>query len=513
MQPTLARFIGLLALLSISFISCKKENDIIKPNPAPATKSNLYQFVIESLPGAPSSGTTGLYAQVMVVNEQNQTVLDNVKLPLQFDGSYKSSGLELPDGKFRVVKFLVNNEVHKTVFVAPITTSIKASQVSKPLYISFNLPQRALVPVEVEVLKREDGDSPESFGYPSSAFDQVDAPPPPDQGSPNFKIKIRPYFKIGDIMYDSIPTRLTVFITDNNGQVTTKQLSLAAGTNIVEVPKAATRYQFRVSKWGITDELILDKYQVHEESVYGIGGSRAAKKLKTELVYKLVNGAYIPESKMEYLYNASGNLFRINYYKKRSDGQTYLDKYDLFDYEQGRIAIIHHLKGNEEFLGAIQFTYDQDGRVKTMKQNENGAETRGEVTYYNIPGSFVANIKYNYSDHYYTTNYSLMFRNGNAAELQSATSHGSSEMGYYHYDFNINPYVHLKLPSLFLSYESKNNLIDQLKTYVASHPEAAPYTFAYTYDADGYPTQLISEYWAPGTNTRLYTLKTVYTYF
>jgi len=511
MQPIFLRLVGLLTILSFLFSSCKKDHDIEKPVPEPPVKSNQYQFVIAALPGEPSGDISGLSVQVMIVNERNETVLENVKLSLHFDGLYKTNKLELPNGYYRVVKFLIN-QANQTRFVAPITNSEKASLVSKPLYVSFSLPNNTSTLVPIEVLRVAATDNPESYGYPTGAFNQVDANNPPDTGNSHFKIKIRPYFTIGEIRYDSVPASLTVIVIDNSGQVTRKQVSLKAGTNEIEVPKAASQYRFQISKWGISDELVLDKYQVHEETVYGIGGSRAAKKLKSELIYKLVNGTYVPDSKKDYLYDASGKLNRINYYRKQANGQTYLEKYDLFEYSNGRISLIHYLKGNEEFVGAVSFTYDQMGKVKTIAQNMDGVQTNGVVTYYDSPRQFNAHVKYSFSDAYYTKDCTLSFKDGNAFKLQSSTSHGDSEEGLYEYDFNINPYVHLKLPDLYLSFESINNRVKQYKTYTNAYPEADPLTFDYTYDADGYPTQLVSEYWAPATQTRLYTLKTIYTY-
>lgn len=512
MQPILIRLVSFLTILSVFFAACKKDHDIVRPNPQPPVTSYKYQFVVATLPGESNTGTSELAAQVMVVNEKNETVLENVKLALQFDGQYKTSMLELPDGQYRVVKFLINNKANQTRFAAPVTGSNKATQVSKPLYVSFRLPQSTTALVPVEVLRVEAADSPESFGYPAGAFNQVDGNPPPDTGNPFFKIKIRPYFKIGDVTYDSVPAGLVVTVIDNNGQATRKQVSLKAGTNEVEVPKAAVQYRFQISKWGISDELVLEKYQVHEESIYGIGGSRAAKKLKSEVKLKLVNGVYVPESKADYVYDASGKLTRINLYKKQSNEQTYLDKYDLFDYRDGKISMIHYLTGKDELLGSIAFSYGQNGKVSAMEQNMNGVVTKGIVTYFDSPGQLNAHIKYSFSDFYYTKDYTLSFKDGNAFKLWSSTSHGNLEEGVYEYDFNINPYIHLKLPDLYLSHESINNKKKQYKTYAYAFPEADPLTFDYTYDADGYPTQLISEYWAPGTQTRLYTLKTVYTY-
>ena len=66
--------------------------------------------------------------------------------------------------------------------------------------------------------------------------------------------------------------------------------------------------------------------------------------------------------------------------------------------------------------------------------------------------------------------------------------------------------------NLFLSNNSKNNLVRQYKTYYGSYPVAVAYEFNYKYDADGYPIELIRHYRSYVTNQFLYTTKTVFSY-
>ncbi|ANE49746.1 hypothetical protein [Flavisolibacter tropicus] len=517
MHPLHIRIISLLAFVSFFFASCRKEDPIVTPSPQPpsqpSTKSNLYQFVIANLPRESSTGSSSLYAQVMIVNEQNQTVLDNVKLPLQFEGNYKTSSLELPDGKYRVVKFLVNNNVHKTLFVAPVIGSEKALLVAKPLHISYSLPQTALVPVQVEVLKREIGDKPESFGYPSWAFDPVDGPTPPDQGNPFFKIKLRAYAQIGDIYYDSIPATVKLTILNNYGPVTQKTLDLTAGTNEIEIPKAAHSYTFEFSKWGINSTMVLNHEQVREGEVYGIGGKMAPKKIKQEMVYRLVNGLYVPERKVEYNFYSDGHLHRIDYYDRQDNGQPQLVRYEFFAYNtDNKITRIVQYSPKDVFLVNTEFLYDIMKRPYAIEHTENGVVTNAFVTYYQTPGRNNAHIKYSYSHNSNTMDYNQIYEKGNLVE-SSVAANQSGQKGLYQYDFNINPYIFIGRPDLYLSNQSKNNLVSQQQQYTGSYPNAYPYQSDYTYDNNGYPKEVITVYLSPATNSHSYTLKTVYTYF
>ena len=67
-------------------------------------------------------------------------------------------------------------------------------------------------------------------------------------------------------------------------------------------------------------------------------------------------------------------------------------------------------------------------------------------------------------------------------------------------------------PDIFLSKSSKNNMISQQKGYAGGFPVAEPYKFEYTYDADGYPVELVKSYKSYTTGEHLYKTKTVYTY-
>ena len=514
MQPIIFRLVGFLTIFSFFLTSCKKDHDIIKPSPEPPVKSNQYQFVIAALPGEPATGTSGLSAQVMVVNEKNETVLENVKLPLEFDGQYKTSKLELPTGQYRVVKFLINNQANQTRFAAPVTGSEKASQVSKPLYVSFRLPQNAVTPVPVEVLRVENTDIPENFGYPAGSFHQDNGNHPPDGGSPFVKIKLRAFAQIGDIYYDSIPATINLTIINKIGPATRKTLTLAAGTNEIELPKAAHRYEFEMSKWGINSKVELNWEQVREGELYGIGGSIAPKKLKQELTYRLVNGAYVPERKVQYsYYNGNGHLHRIDYYEKGANAQPSLVRYEVFSYNtDNKITRIGQYSANDVYQGDISFIYNSMGKPYYMVQTDAGVETSAEVTYYQTPGRNNAHIKYTYSHNSNTMDYNLAYEKGNLVESSVATSNQSSQTGLYQYDLNINPFIHLGRPDIYLSNQSKNNVVAQQKQFTGSYPNAYSYKFDYTYDNEGYPKEVITGYLSPVTNTHSYTLKTIYTY-
>jgi hypothetical protein len=109
-------------------------------------------------------------------------------------------------------------------------------------------------------------------------------------------------------------------------------------------------------------------------------------------------------------------------------------------------------------------------------------------------------------------NYNMQFKGGTLVEDAAVTSHHSSTMGVYHYDFNINPYIHLNLPDINFSNYSKHNINSQIKTFSLADQTFVPYDFEYKYDVDGYPTELVRKFSNSLNGQYAYTIKTVYNY-
>jgi hypothetical protein len=106
----------------------------------------------------------------------------------------------------------------------------------------------------------------------------------------------------------------------------------------------------------------------------------------------------------------------------------------------------------------------------------------------------------------------MKIKGGNKVEDRASSSTGGGEGGTYKYDFNINPFVHMNMPNMFLSNLSKNNLVDQQKNFHGSIPSTVVYKYEYSYDNDGYPKEVVKYYKGYLTGEHLYKIKTVYTY-
>ena len=507
-----------LGLVVFAF-GCKKDDFRNPSTPPPhgggnGQVSNVIRFNIDSLPGE-RIGLNGLSAVITIINEQNQPVLTDKKISLQFGGKYLSDTLVLPNGNYKLTKFLVVEDTIKR-FATPVANSPKASAVQRPLSISFALPKSTLSTIDIEVARIADGDQPESFGYPKGTWNTTGGTVPPPPIPATVKLKIKPMIKVGEITYDSIPVNFTWITWDATGKmIATQRIPLPAGINEVTLPGNAYKYSLQVERWGIHDEIEVLKTNIEEGTVYSLGGSKAAKKLKSELVYKWVDGAYQSLSKNTYEYDANGRLSQILYHLRRADNSPYLAMTDKFSYNAaGKVQRINRYDEHNVLKSETVFDYDQQGRYKRASLTEENNFTQGEITYSPAadPGTHQIDIRYSFAQGPFPTNYNMQRKGGNTVKDIKINSNNTTESGTYQYDFNINPYIHMNWPDMFLSNQSRNNLVGQQKVFTWGPHINIPYGFTYTYDADGYPKEVVKTYFNYATGIYVYSTKTVFNY-
>jgi hypothetical protein len=515
MKPTILKCLIFLFLGNLLFSACKK-SEHVRPGPQtpPPVLTHSFQLTIDSLPGEPVGPIENLFAILSIVNEKDDTVLKNRKLAVTFNQKYRTPELELPAARYRVTKLVLVNGSNQALFATPLVQSAKAGLVSKPLPVHFNLPQPVVLPVGLELLRIEAGDSPESFGYPAGTFNQDPGNPPPGDDQSFMKIKLRIGITVGNIRYDSLPGTVLHFTMDANNDATGRYITLTAGTNEIEVSRKASRHRFLVTKWGVTDELSLQPSEIKEGNLYTIGSNRPARKLKSEVTLKLVGGNYVPESKTSFLYDASGRLGGIDYFLKRSDQTPYLAMRDLFSYQQDRLEKIDRFDEKNQAIMSTSFGYNGDGKIGRIIESGTNGTTKVGVEYDPVDNTGITGMKlsYAYSNGSPGMKYHQRYRHGNRVSDNSYTENNSTETGDYDYDFNINPYAHIGWYNLFLSNLSKNNVVRQAKTYYGHYPVAVAYEFIYKYDAEGYPIELVRHFKSYITNQFLFTTKTVFTY-
>lgn len=497
--------------------ACKKTDDLPRPgnqNPGQAGSSRYVQFVLNSLPGG-QVAVDGWKVKATIVNNQNQPVITDTLLSLQYNGKYVTDSIQLPAGNYKLSKFIITDAGNVSRFATPVANSPKASLVQQPLHIPFTVPQQLISKITLEVLQIQPADQPQHYGYPEGAFTNGNS----DPGAGSVNIFIHPLIKIGDIVYDSVPVSFTLTSWDAQGMATVRNSTLAAGKTAISLSRDMAKYQFKINKWGTTDEMTLTQNDLQEGMTYSLGGSKAAKKLKEELNYQLTDGVFKPKTKAAFEYDASGKLFKIQHYVKAADNTTVFTGTDHLEYSNGKITGIIKKDDQNTIKAVSSFTYNQGGKVVSLSHDEGGVQTTGDVQYTSFGGGTGSSglhgisVLYRYSDRYYTMNYNMQFKGGNMVEDAAVTSHHSSTMGLYHYDFNINPYVHLNLPDIYFTNYSKHNVNSQIKTFSLADPTFVAYDFEYKYDADGYPTELVRKYSNSLTGQYAYTIKTIYNYF
>ena len=336
----------------------------------------------------------------------------------------------------------------------------------------------------------------------------------PQTGNPGTqapKIKLRAEMIIGGIAYDSIPGSLMIRSWDNNGQLFTTFYSMTPGTNLLELPDSRVRFNFRLSKWSTTDELEILAQDIKTDSVYVLGAEKEAKKLKTEIVYMLVNGEYKPENKKEFAYHLNGWLDKVTHYGKRPDGTPTVNMTSKFTYNGAKIDRISRSDANNIETGHTQFQYNSAGKISAMNDMSGAGQILATVEYSNINREEVV-IRYDHQGKNYSPSYYMQFEFGNLVMGTFATADQNNEMVNYRYDLNINPYYHMNWPDLYFSNSSKNNVSVRVQMASGNTVGVIPYDYSYSYDNEGYPKEVVTKYKSDLTGQHAYITKTVFTY-
>jgi len=491
--------------LIIGLSSCVKEESSMQL-PAPL-EMNTFRIMLDTLHDGSAYDTSDLFAFVTIKNDKDEDVLSNKKLLISFNGKYVTEKIKLEAGNYKISSFIITNGDSFTQFAAPKANSAKASEVKKPLNISFKLENADIFDLPVEVTKVLNDDNAENFGYQAAEFkvQSIDE-------NKFIKVKLQTVIRIGDIVYDNIPALFKLISWDSKGVLTEKDTLLVGGVNEVFLPKSGIKYQFKLSKWGVSDEMTLNKDQISETAVYTLGGAKSPKKLRLEEQFTFTQAGYMPSGKTIYNYDPSGNLKQIDFYDKRpqfSDLRLAWSK--VYVYTNGKLGRINYISNQGVPFGYFEMTYNAHGtKIVAMKESSYDQFTNANVEHTFLSGHAEINFNYVFANGR-TMVYNLKIKGGNKVE-DSGSSMNAGERGTYQYDFNINPYVHMNLPNIYLSYLSKNNMVAQEKTYSGSIPSAEPYKFEYTYDADGYPKELIKSFKNYLNVDHLFKIKTVYTY-
>ena len=515
MKQTFRSVCTLFLASLIILVSCKKPVEPNKPGDGPGQTPVLthkYRITAEALPGLPNQPVANLFARLDVKNAQDELVVNNKLVAISYNGKFVTEEMELPAGSFRISKLMIVSGTGNVLYAVPVTNSVKASAVTKPLAYVVTLPATAIVNVAAEFLKVEATDKAVDFGYAADEFGNNSTP-----GDEELSIRIKTSIKVGEILYDSIPSSLVYrTFTVSNELESVKFISLAAGVNTIVLDKNAAHHEFIVKKWGSDYTKRFAKAEIRKDNVYQFGEEKEAKQLKSEITSRWDGNMYKAESKNNYIYDGKGRLAKIEFMQKRAtDGTPFVARTENFEYTDGRVEKISIYNEGNVFAGTRTFRYNAAGKINHITEDIlNLSKTEVDVTHYgpNGEGLDEVNFRFSYSHASITMEYFQRLANGNLASDNSRTSNGSTETGSFQYDNNINPYAHMNWHDLFLSNSSKNNLNWQSRTYFGNYPLNVVYSFEYKYDSEGYPTELIRRYKSYITGQHLFTTKTIYNY-
>lgn len=352
--------------------------------------------------------------------------------------------------------------------------------------------------------------------------DTIKIPVPVDTGRPqppmDKRIFIRPIIKVGKVVYDSIPVQLIVKSWDAKEEMDYKIHYLAGGTQMIYLSAKAVRFQLSISKWGTYSELALLQSKVKDNDLYEIGAQVAAKKLKSVIEAKITGATSRPQTKTDFEYHPNGEIRQRLIWGKREDLTTYLMQKDVFTYTNGNITSIKSYNEDNALLKTLTARYDNKGRVVALDEVKGSDKLSVSAAYFLLDTdsgngqAYRIDVTYLLENGKYTDYYSKSMSNGRAFYDVYVSHNGGREEGYYDFDSSINPYVHLKIPELLFTQYTRHNMVFPRKHYNGGRPLTEAYDYKYTYDADGYPKELMTKYRSVQTKEHIHTIRTIFNY-
>lgn len=513
MKQLLQKKLAFLLSALVFLVACSK--DVVqKPGPVDPGKpaaTGSFRFTMTALPGE-SEVLNGLSVVVDMMDGQQRPVWTAKKLALTHEGSYRTEMVNMKEGAYRVTGFKVVDAQGRVLFVTPVEGSARASKVNRPLPLLFEVVKNASTAHPMELAKVVRGDRAEDFGYAAGSFSGGPL-------EPYRSIIVHPVIKVGELVYDQVPVPYTLRTWDANNNMTQVSGILPAGPNELTLDGTALKYEIRVSKFGATDAITLNREEIEPGTIYTLGGAVDAKKLKTEMVFRMGKNEsqFKAYSRNDFVYDPSGRVIEIGYLRKDANFNTYLHNRDHFTYGSGwKTTGIRRTDKDNGLEKETSFTYDNNGRVTRMTEKKGADQTFVSVRYIASPdpglsGNYTAEMQFDFSNNVVNLFYNKNYEGGKM--VSDASSRGTAvESGTYEYDTNINPYAHLNWPDLWLTHSSKHNMTESYKVYNGAYPEMIAYDYEYTYDNEGYPTSLVRSFKSFANGSFLFKEKTVFVY-
>jgi hypothetical protein len=151
----------------LAFAGCERDSDTVSVGQISFTFDNLKVGSGGRTSGdnEPAFVLLGIETSVGAVIEKEK----KIEL-IPFGNSYLSQKIELPVGNFKLTKFIILNSNNRSIFATPVTGSLLANLVSKPLPIEFSISSNGVTQLIPEVLPITQENTPSMFGYMAFGF-------------------------------------------------------------------------------------------------------------------------------------------------------------------------------------------------------------------------------------------------------------------------------------------------------------------------------------------------------
>ena len=326
-------------------------------------------------------------------------------------------------------------------------------------------------------------------------------------------IKAKVIIAVGQTVYENVDATIRVKGYDsNNAMKWTMDYNFVGPEDTLQVRSGLHHYSIElVNKWGVNDiQSDISEKDIWEGRANGphpttfvLGGSKSAKKLSSYVVYNEVRMSdetviYQPNLKDIYNYNSYGQLASIQHQIYNNlTSQFEETALETFTYEGLRVMKIVLTLPNGKVDREYLYEYAVDyGRANKITQTN---FTIGFVSTQVVEKDYTADhpkvlMNENFSNgHLLSYEFDVLLKN--IVSDKTVNDNEICSTGVYAYDKNISPFHHLGFMDFDLRNWSANNRVSTNIDFIGcGYPSLVPLSHFCTYDQDGYPTQIITEY-------------------
>ena len=506
MKPNLLLTILTLTIL-IGLGSCTKDEEVVPiENPIenpPESPSFSVQLKIEAITEPGQEGLLpvhNLKALYNILHEDGSLYKEDSLVTLTLkEGYFVTQPIKSSSGNFKVGKLWLIAENGDVVYAAPQPESPKAVKNNFSAPFSFAVSNEDQVTeVSLQVLVIHESDLPNEFGLlDDQAFGD----------RPYHLLPVQTNVQVGSIPYNDLDLHLNA--TAHNDQQTSWQGSfeIVNGRGIVKLPRKYNNFSLFFEMWGQRVEKVLTGVEVEGMEELLMETSHIVKRIK-----RTENYIMEPQLKLqnitEFFYDESNRLSTTTYYHRvPATGEMEISMHDEFTYSgENRVATVVRLNPDREFwYSRHDYYYDEQGRISKIDEPISGGPMKALFNYNNQSKS-LESIHYQF---YAGQSIWFPFRIIGGNLITDVMSNGEGV-----YDKNINPFAHQGYTDIFLRNVSKNNVLKHEPQNAANgFPTLVKDKSEYVYDADGYPTEIITTFNSYSTGEFAFREKKVIEYY